>query len=146
MNINIEKEYKNFRECVKPLHKKGYLFEVIKEFIAYKKCYSIGYGGSSIIATLTIPVGARVVWANIGTAKTILGYSFPGENFKIRTDKAIVTDLSREFKKVRSDYDYDFVYEKGKIVVPKFKFHNGPVTCRSGIHFFLHEQLAQNYI
>lgn len=45
-----------------------------------------------------------------------------------------------------SGYDHTFFYKEGKIVRPKKKFNNNPLTtCTSGIHFFLTIGQAKNY-
>lgn len=45
-----------------------------------------------------------------------------------------------------SDYDSDFVYRVGATVRPKRSYSTRRIECDSGIHFFLTEQEAREYM
>ena len=69
---------------------------------------------------------------------------------KCRCSKAKVLSITnkentKEYHKVDSDYDKDFVYKVGKIVEVKDFDENRWEECSTGIHFFLTRDEAVNY-
>ena len=69
---------------------------------------------------------------------------------KCRCSKAKVLSITnvsntKEYDKVASDYDKDFIYRVGEIVEVEDFDENRWVECSTGIHFFLTREEAVNY-
>ena len=70
---------------------------------------------------------------------------------KCRCSKAKVLEIQNldgsisEITKIRSDYDYEFIYEVGKTVSVKDFCENRWKECGQGIHFFINRQSAVEY-
>ena len=54
-------------------------------------------------------------------------------------------DGKENFEKVNSDYDFDFVYEVGKVIEVKGYDDNRWNECSTGIHFFITRDEAVMY-
>lgn len=96
-----------------------------------------------IIATLRIPKGAWVRESidRVGNISIL-------HLRKNRASKAKVLKLEQNNKlinKAHSGYNQRFIYQVGRIVVPKRAFNTRDIHCASGIHFFKHRQDAKNY-
>jgi len=94
-----------------------------KAIIGYKKCQK------GIIVKLRIPKGAVVFGIN---------------GNKFRTNKAKCVDIIGGEKAV-SEYDNNFVYEKGKTYIIKDFDLMYNRECANGIHFFKTEDEAKKY-
>lgn len=99
---------------------------ILKEsMIGYKKCR---FG---IIVKLVIPKGAIVFSIN---------------NFKCRTNRAKVIEISNGENIAYSNYNHSFTYKLRKeIEIEDFDLAYN-VECASGIHFFKTREEAENYI
>lgn len=69
---------------------------------------------------------------------------------KCRCDKAKVLEITeigtgKRVKRVSSNYDFDFIYEVGKIVSVEDFDDNRWNECGTGIHFFVNKANALNY-
>ncbi len=69
---------------------------------------------------------------------------------KCRCDKAKVLEITeigtgKRVKRVSSNYDFDFIYEVGKVVTVDDFDENRWNECSTGIHFFMNKENAINY-
>ena len=69
---------------------------------------------------------------------------------KCRCDKAKVLEITdidtgKKVKRVSSNYDFDFIYEVGKVVSVEDFDENRWNECSTGIHFFMNRENALNY-
>ena len=69
---------------------------------------------------------------------------------KCRCDKAKVLEIKeietgRKVKRVSSNYDFDFIYEVGKVVTVDDFDEDRWSECSTGIHFFMNKENALNY-
>ena len=69
---------------------------------------------------------------------------------KCRCDRAKVLEIKeietgKSVKKVSSNYDFDFIYEVGKVVTVDDFDENRWNECSTGIHFFVNKENAINY-
>jgi antitoxin component YwqK of YwqJK toxin-antitoxin module len=69
---------------------------------------------------------------------------------KYRTDKAKVMDIydfcGNNYEEASSIYDKNFCYKKGEIISENTFDKKLENVCTKGIHFFLYENIARNYI
>src|SRR5271154_5990956 len=67
---------------------------------------------------------------------------------KFRCDKAFVTKIQNKdnsndlVNSIQSDYDKNFIYEMGKLIVDSNYDKNIDAICTDGIHFYLSEEAA----
>jgi hypothetical protein len=131
----------------------------------YKKTRTLNHT-SGVITTLLLPPKTRV-GLNNAYAPGFLNYlrKFDILDHKCRASEAIVLKNEFEGKEIAeaiSDYDALFIYQKGGTIIPNFGFYhqgclNDPIggyCCNqkyyspnaSGIHFFMREKDAKDYI
>lgn len=118
----------------------GFNDECPKEgsFIGWKKCYD--NNNNFYIVKLEILTNAK---------------RGSGTSTKCRCDKAKVLDIlniitlkseSENINEVHSMYDPDFIYKIGNIIEVKDFDDDFKNTCSKGIHFFMNEKDAINYV
>ncbi len=77
-------------------------------------------------------------------------YIVNNDTAKYRADKAKVIDIydfcGNSYEEASSIYNKNFSYKKGEIITENNFDKNLENVCTKGIHFFLHESIARNYI
>jgi hypothetical protein len=115
-----------------------------KKVIGYKSCW----WGREQRALVKLEILGQVVFAR------------QGKYAKRRTSKARVLSITaiksrtvtyvglgkRKLRSARSDYNRDFVYRVGKIVVPSAFDPNPWCECSAGIHYFQSKKKAMEYL
>jgi hypothetical protein len=118
----------------KPVSKRSFAEGAIRTLTADVKVFKKIYCGTTpLVANLILPAGTRVHITD----------------HKCRADKAIVHSMFTlrgvEKNMGRSSHCTDFVYRKGKTVVPTYGFSPYRDVCAGGIHFFLSSRQAYYY-
>lgn len=136
--------------------KKGTAWGIIKlhqdeQWTVYKKIWCRCPGQDAYaVATLEIPPGATVVRPGIYQS-WIPGEKTPSN--KLRADQAKVVNIEPINRpclcgcQCFSNYYPRFSYQVGATVVPMETFNaDDEIQCGSGIHFFMTEEEARDYI
>jgi Family of unknown function (DUF5758) len=138
----------DYRKSLKPIGKKGHLFEVISPIRVFKKVYVNGgnhFDVRAVVAELEIPVGALVVVPTElgGLEHRIMFQKQRASEAKVIRIRDISTDAT--YKTAESAFDCTFKYTVGKTVKPTKAFNKIDYACTSGIHFFRTYTQAREY-
>lgn len=122
-------------------------------YIAYKKCKinwdlatKYGLPNNEVVVRLEIPADAQRVSSG-GDKADVKCRASKAKVLGIRSvDPSSKTKKTVVFKKARSEFDRDFVYEVGKVVKPTTKFDPCRWNiCSTGIHHFMTREEAAIY-
>ena len=103
----------------------------------YKK---VQWKGRKYIAVLKLPSLVQIMWdPSDVTAK------HRASKVKVLGFETLKGKSCPNMKKARGTFDPDFVYHRGKVAKPKYKFSLKQGVCESGIHFFVSKQKAKKW-
>jgi hypothetical protein len=114
----------------------NHLWIVKKPLLVYKKVIiSKKQGLKTTVAILELPVGAEIVYNDEYTRG------------KMRASVAkVVGFTNKKITRAISGHDLNFKYIKNEIVQPTHEFDRSSSPCESGIHFFLTEVAARDWV